>query len=48
MLRTGNFIRDTNGKNIVGTPNFAHENHAIKKQKLDGGKSRQVETIASS
>ncbi|XP_057792437.1 protein TPX2 isoform X2 [Salvia miltiorrhiza] len=38
--------RDTNGnKNIVGTPNFAHENHAIKKQKLDGGKSRQILTV---
>ncbi|KAL1560663.1 protein TPX2-like [Salvia divinorum] len=35
--------RDTNGnKNIVGTPSFAYGNHAIKKQKLDGGKSRQI------
>ncbi|KAI3457208.1 hypothetical protein Pfo_013871 [Paulownia fortunei] len=37
--------RDTNAKNIVGTPNFAHENHAIKRQKLEGGKSRQILTI---
>ncbi|KAL1555614.1 protein TPX2-like isoform X1 [Salvia divinorum] len=38
--------RDTNGnKNVVGTPNFAHENRAIKKQKLDGGKSRQILTV---
>ncbi|KAG6419495.1 hypothetical protein SASPL_121717 [Salvia splendens] len=34
-------VRDGN-KNIVGTPSFAHENPAIKKQKLDGGKSRQI------
>ncbi|KAH6833906.1 targeting protein for XKLP2 [Perilla frutescens var. hirtella] len=37
--------RDTNARNIVGTPIFAHENHAIKKQKLDGGKSRQILTV---
>ncbi|XP_042011043.1 protein TPX2-like [Salvia splendens] len=38
--------RDTNAnKNIVGTPNFAHENQAIKRQKLDGGKSRQILTV---
>ncbi|KAL7128966.1 hypothetical protein ABFS83_13G030800 [Erythranthe nasuta] len=38
--------RDPNAKNIVGTPSFAHENHAIKRQKLDGGKSRQILTIS--
>ncbi|KAK6157170.1 hypothetical protein DH2020_011418 [Rehmannia glutinosa] len=37
--------RDTNAKNIVGTPNFAQENPAIKRQKLEGGKSRQILTI---
>ncbi|KAK4438720.1 protein TPX2 [Sesamum alatum] len=37
--------RDTNVKSIVGTPNFAHENHAIKRQKLEGGKSRQILTV---
>ncbi|EYU42139.1 hypothetical protein MIMGU_mgv1a002029mg [Erythranthe guttata] len=37
--------RDPNAKNIVGTPSFAHENHAIKRQKLDGGKTRQILTI---
>ncbi|KAG8386856.1 hypothetical protein BUALT_Bualt03G0192500 [Buddleja alternifolia] len=37
--------RDANGTNVVGTPNFAHENHAIKRQKLDEGKSRQILTI---
>ncbi|KAL3647109.1 hypothetical protein CASFOL_008077 [Castilleja foliolosa] len=37
--------RDPNARNIVGTPNFAHENHAIKRQKLDGGKSLQIRTI---
>ncbi|PIN15194.1 hypothetical protein CDL12_12171 [Handroanthus impetiginosus] len=37
--------RETNAKNVVGTPNFAHENHAIKRQKLEGGKSRQIRTI---
>ncbi|KAG6383195.1 hypothetical protein SASPL_157060 [Salvia splendens] len=35
-------VRRDGNKNIVGTPGFAHENHAIKKQKLDGGKSRQI------
>ncbi|KAK4409290.1 protein TPX2 [Sesamum angolense] len=37
--------RDTNVKSIVGTHNFAHENHAIKRQKLEGGKSRQILTV---
>jgi hypothetical protein len=29
-------------KNVAGTANLAQENQAIKKQKLDGGRSRQV------
>ncbi|CAA0816222.1 Protein TPX2 [Striga hermonthica] len=37
--------RDTNSKNLVGTPNLAHENPAIKRQKLEDGKSRQILTI---
>ncbi|GER43174.1 targeting protein for XKLP2, partial [Striga asiatica] len=37
--------RDTNTKNIVGTPNLIHENPAIKRQKLEDGKSRQIRTI---
>ncbi|EPS69150.1 hypothetical protein M569_05617, partial [Genlisea aurea] len=32
--------------NTAGTPSFAQENHAIKRQKLDeGGKSRQIRTL---
>ena len=35
--------RETNLKMIATTPNFAQENQAIKKQKLEGGrKSRQL------
>ncbi|XP_057505719.1 protein TPX2-like [Actinidia eriantha] len=34
--------RETNLKNTVATPNFAQENQAIKRQKLDGGRSRQI------
>lgn len=34
--------RDTNPKTTVATPNFAQENQAIKRQKLEGGNSRQV------
>lgn len=29
-------------KNTTGTPSVAQENQAIKRQKLEGGKSRQV------
>ncbi|KAL2496851.1 Protein TPX2 [Forsythia ovata] len=38
--------RDTKVKNNVGTPSFAQENQAIKRQKLEGGKSRQILTIS--
>lgn len=34
--------RETNLKQNAATPNFAQENQAIKRQKLEGGKSRQV------
>ncbi|GFZ05643.1 targeting protein for XKLP2 [Actinidia rufa] len=34
--------RETNLKNTVATPNLAQENQAIKRQKLDGGRSRQI------
>ncbi|KAJ0052364.1 hypothetical protein Pint_02297 [Pistacia integerrima] len=34
--------RDTNAKNVAGTPSLALENQAIKRQKLDSGRSRQV------
>ncbi|KAL9339992.1 hypothetical protein Peur_066211 [Populus x canadensis] len=34
--------KDPNVKNVAGTANLAQENHAIKKQKLDGGRSRQI------
>ncbi|XP_057954417.1 protein TPX2 isoform X2 [Malania oleifera] len=34
--------RDNNAKNTAGTPNLAQENQAIKRQKLEGGRSRQI------
>ncbi|KAF2283248.1 hypothetical protein GH714_043600 [Hevea brasiliensis] len=34
--------RDANVKNASGTPNLAQENQAIKRQKLEGGRSRQI------
>lgn len=34
--------RNTNVKNPAATPTVAQENQAIKRQKLEGGKSRQV------
>ncbi|KAI3795295.1 hypothetical protein L1987_37946 [Smallanthus sonchifolius] len=35
--------RDTNRTNkVAGTPNLAQENQAIKRQKLEGGKTRQI------
>ncbi|KAF8104423.1 hypothetical protein N665_0172s0054 [Sinapis alba] len=34
--------RETNVKKLVGTSNLVQENQAIKRQKLDGGKSRQI------
>ncbi|KAL3645451.1 hypothetical protein CASFOL_010631 [Castilleja foliolosa] len=43
--KPNNVRRDSNARNIVGTPSFAHENHAIKRQKLDGGKSLQIQTV---
>ena len=37
--------RDTIVKNSVGTPNLAQDNQAIKRQKLEGGRTRQVNVI---
>ncbi|XAR55534.1 hypothetical protein NMG60_11035631 [Bertholletia excelsa] len=37
--------RETNLKNGSATPNFAQENQPIKRQKLEGGKSRQILSI---
>ncbi|CAA3028854.1 TPX2 isoform X2 [Olea europaea subsp. europaea] len=37
--------RETNVKNGTGAPNFAQEDQAVKKQKLEGGKSRQILNI---
>ncbi|XP_010522597.1 PREDICTED: protein TPX2 [Tarenaya hassleriana] len=34
--------REANVKNITGTHNLAQENQAIKRQKLEGGRSRQI------
>ncbi|PRQ49945.1 putative TPX2 central domain-containing protein [Rosa chinensis] len=34
--------REENVKNTTGTPMLAQENQAIKRQKLDGGRSRQI------
>ncbi|PKI51328.1 hypothetical protein CRG98_028275, partial [Punica granatum] len=35
-------MRNTNVKNGAATPNLAQENQAVKRQKLEGGKSRQI------
>ncbi|KAK0589405.1 hypothetical protein LWI29_013826 [Acer saccharum] len=42
QLQSSETKRSTNVKNIAGTPNLALENQAIKRQKLDGGRSRQI------
>ncbi|KAK9922575.1 hypothetical protein M0R45_031036 [Rubus argutus] len=34
--------REANVKNATGTPNLAQENQAIKRQKLEGGRSREI------
>ena len=41
-MLTKRFYRETNMKKTSGTPSLAQENQAIKRQKLDGGLSRQV------
>uniref|UniRef100_A0A5B7AV34 Protein TPX2 n=1 Tax=Davidia involucrata TaxID=16924 RepID=A0A5B7AV34_DAVIN len=41
-IKPASVRRDTNVKNTVRTPNFAQENQAIKRQKLEGGRSRQI------
>ncbi|BFG25229.1 hypothetical protein CerSpe_115020 [Prunus speciosa] len=41
-IKPSSVKREKNGKNAIGTPNLAQENQAIKRQKLDGGRSRQI------
>ncbi|KAA8524340.1 hypothetical protein F0562_010763 [Nyssa sinensis] len=41
-IKPASVRRDTNVKNTGRTPNFAQENQAIKRQKLEGGRSRQI------
>nr|TKS04822.1 hypothetical protein D5086_0000139280 [Populus alba] len=41
-IKTSSVKKDPNVKNVAGTANLAQENQAIKKQKLDGGRSRQI------
>lgn len=38
-------FRETNLEKIGGTPNFALENQPIKRQKLEGGLSRQASVL---
>lgn len=40
--------RETNLKQNAATPNFSQENQAIKRQKLEGGRSRQVKCYSFS
>lgn len=40
--------RETNLKQNAATPNFGQENQAIKRQKLEGGRSRQVKCYSFS
>ncbi|XP_044465747.1 protein TPX2 isoform X2 [Mangifera indica] len=42
QLQSAQAKRDTNAKNVAGTPSLVLENQAIKRQKLDGGRSRQI------
>ncbi|XP_073308536.1 protein TPX2-like isoform X1 [Primulina huaijiensis] len=44
-IKRANVKRENSAKNNVGTPNLAHDYPAIKKQKLEGGQSRQIQTI---
>ncbi|KAG5226314.1 protein TPX [Salix suchowensis] len=41
-IKPASVKKDPNVKNVAGTTNLAQENQAIKKQKLDGGRSRQI------
>uniref|UniRef100_A0A2K1ZU35 TPX2 C-terminal domain-containing protein n=1 Tax=Populus trichocarpa TaxID=3694 RepID=A0A2K1ZU35_POPTR len=41
-IKPSSVKKDPNVKNVAGTANLAQENQAIKKQKLDGGRSRQI------
>ncbi|XP_016649120.1 PREDICTED: protein TPX2 [Prunus mume] len=41
-IKPNSVKREKNVKNATGTPNLAQENQAIKRQKLDGGRSRQI------
>ncbi|KAK3033299.1 hypothetical protein RJ639_033767 [Escallonia herrerae] len=43
--RPSSVRRETSLKTIVGTPMFSQENQAIKRQKLEGGQSRQILSI---
>ncbi|KAJ4729772.1 protein TPX2 [Melia azedarach] len=45
QLQSSQAKRDAIMKNCAGTPNLALENQAIKRQKLDGGRSRQILNI---
>ncbi|KAK6919096.1 TPX2 central domain [Dillenia turbinata] len=38
-------LRDANAKNVAGTPGLAQENQAIKRQKLEGGRTRPILSI---
>ncbi|KAG6661527.1 protein TPX2 [Carya illinoinensis] len=41
-IKPSSVKRETTGKNPAGTPNLAQENQAIKRQKLEGGRTRQI------
>ncbi|KAM1717965.1 hypothetical protein ACFX11_025736 [Malus domestica] len=41
-IKPNSVKRETHGKNATGTPNLGQENQAIKRQKLDEGRSRQI------
>lgn len=43
--KTASVRRETNLKQSAGTANFAQENQAIKRQKLEGGRSREILNI---
>ncbi|XP_051151988.1 protein TPX2 isoform X2 [Andrographis paniculata] len=43
--KTSSARRGITAKSSIETPNLAHENPAVKRQKLEGGKTRQILTV---
>lgn len=46
VIKPSSEARNTNVKKVGTTANFVHENQAIKRQKLEGGKTRSIISVA--